>query len=147
MNPLRGCAAGVLLAMIVGSGCAARAGETKDKTGPAGHPKKSSADEREHVLKLINEERKKHDLPALRLETKMDEQAQHWADHLHKSGKLQHGGFKGDRGQCIAEGQPTPEAVVKAWLSDAGHRKILLGKDYRELGVGRSGKYWVTDFK
>jgi uncharacterized protein YkwD len=106
-----------------------------------------TAAEREQLLKLINERRKKHGLAELRLSAKMDEQAQSWAEHLHKIGKLQHGGFKGDRGQCIAEGQSSPEAVYKAWMSDPPHRAILLGKSYRELGAGRVGKYWVTDFK
>ena len=111
------------------------------------HAEKMTMAEREQLLKLINEERKKHDLPPLKLSAKMDEQAQSWAEHMHKMGKLKHGGFKGDRGQCIAEGQNSPEAVTKAWMSDAGHRNILLGKSYHELGAGRSGKYWVTDFK
>lgn len=96
---------------------------------------------------MINEERKKHNLAELNLNAKMDTQAQTWADHLLKIGKLVHGGFQGDRGQCIADGQPSPEAVCKAWMSDAGHRAILLGKSYRDLGAGRAGKYWVTDFK
>jgi uncharacterized protein YkwD len=134
-------------ALLVGSGFVGSAEEHKDKAGKKGETGTMSATEREQLLSDINAERKKHDLPPLRLDTKMDEQAQHWADHLHKLGKLQHGDFKGDRGQCIAEGQQNPAAVTKAWMSDEGHRKILLGKSYREVGFGRSGKFWVADFK
>src|SRR5207302_1580714 len=123
-------------AFFVAAALVGRAAEKDDK--PATKADAASAAVREQVLKHINDERKKHDLAPLRLDTKMDDQAQHWAAHLHKIGKLVHGDFGGDRGQCIAEGQPTPAAVVKAWLSDAPHRAILLGKSYRELGVGRS---------
>ena len=33
----------------------------------------------------------------------------------------------------------TPDALVDAWLESAGHRRVLLGHDYRELGVGVAG--------
>ncbi len=33
----------------------------------------------------------------------------------------------------------TPRALVDAWLESSGHRRILLGSEYRELGIGVVG--------
>ena len=53
----------------------------------------------------------------------------------------------------IAVGQPTPKAVVAAWMDSAGHRANILNCALTELGVGvaRSGAsgnapYWTQDF-
>lgn len=53
-------------------------------------------------------------------------------------------------GENIASGQPTPQAVVNAWLHSAGHRKNIMG-NYTHLGVGyakggRMGHYWTQMF-
>jgi uncharacterized protein YkwD len=34
------------------------------------------------------------------------------------------------------ESLATPRAIVDAWLASPGHRSILLGRDWREVGVG-----------
>lgn len=132
----------VFLAVVASlSGMPTQAKEKKGKSA------EMTAAERDHLLKFINKERARRGLVELRLNAAMDQQAQTWAEHMRKTGKLQHGGFKGDRGQCIAAGQPTPEAVGQAWMGHAPHRDILMGKSFRELGVGRAGKFWVADFK
>lgn len=48
----------------------------------------------------------------------------------------------------IAKGQKTPQAVVNAWMSSAGHRKNILGESYTHIGVGHieSGNYWTQMF-
>lgn len=51
----------------------------------------------------------------------------------------------------IASGHKTPEFVVERWLKSKGHRKNILGKDYRFIGIGKAsdneGKlYWVQIF-
>lgn len=45
----------------------------------------------------------------------------------------------------IAEGQATPEAVVAAWMSDAGHCQDLMGA-YAITGIGYYQGVWVQDF-
>lgn len=45
----------------------------------------------------------------------------------------------------IASGQTSPEAVVAAWMSDAGHCENLMG-DYALMGVGFYRGLWVQDF-
>ncbi|HEY77432.1 MAG TPA: hypothetical protein G4O00_14845 [Thermoflexia bacterium] len=55
-------------------------------------------------------------------------------------------------GECIAAGYTSPQSVVNAWLNSPGHRAILLGENYTEIGsgyysgAGTYGTYWTTDF-
>lgn len=54
-------------------------------------------------------------------------------------------------GENIAMGQRTPQEVVTAWMSDAGHRDNLLNPAFGKLGVGIAANsagtlYWVQDF-
>ncbi len=54
-------------------------------------------------------------------------------------------------GENIAKGQQTPEAVMKAWMNSTGHRKNILDKNFKEIGIGcatdSSGtKYWTQQF-
>ncbi|WLR52206.1 CAP domain-containing protein [Bacillus tianshenii] len=51
----------------------------------------------------------------------------------------------------IAAGQPSPEAVVKAWMDSPGHRRNILNPDMTHIGVGYAeggsyGKYWTQMF-
>lgn len=54
-------------------------------------------------------------------------------------------------GENIAAGQPTPQAVVTAWMNSPGHRANILNSHYTEIGIGyvkggSYGSYWVQDF-
>jgi uncharacterized protein YkwD len=51
----------------------------------------------------------------------------------------------------IAAGQPTPAAVLDAWMNSAGHRANILNCSLTQIGVGyatggRYGTYWTQDF-
>jgi uncharacterized protein YkwD len=51
----------------------------------------------------------------------------------------------------IAEGQPTPAAVMDAWMNSPGHRANILNCALRNIGVGlaynaRHTPYWTQDF-
>lgn len=45
----------------------------------------------------------------------------------------------------IAEGQQTPEEVVRSWISSDGHCANMMG-DTQRTGIGFSGHVWVQDF-
>ena len=46
-------------------------------------------------------------------------------------------GFRGSYiGENIARGQPTPEAVVAAWMASPGHCQNIMNPRYHFLGVG-----------
>jgi len=49
-------------------------------------------------------------------------------------------------GENIASGQPTEQAVFDAWMNSEGHCKNIMGKNYKEMGIARDGKYWTQDF-
>jgi uncharacterized protein YkwD len=68
------------------------------------------------------------------------------ADRLRRSGYL-----RSDTGwhvgETIAWGTgplSTPAATVRAWMHSPGHRHILLGADFRNIGVGASSGLPVT---
>lgn len=54
-------------------------------------------------------------------------------------------------GENIAAGQPTPEAVVKAWLNSPGHRANIMNPSFRQIGCGVAfggyySVYWSQEF-
>jgi uncharacterized protein YkwD len=54
--------------------------------------------------------------------------------------RLQAAGYRGrSAGEVLAWGQgryATPRAAVRSWLHSPPHRRVLLGRDYRGVGVG-----------
>ena len=57
------------------------------------------------------------------------------------------------RSENIAVGDPTPEAVMKAWMSSKGHRRNILDKDTKYIGIAyievegsEWRSYWVQNF-
>lgn len=105
----------------------------------------------DEVFKLINEERAKEGLPALKKMASLTEAAtiRAWEcliDYGHERPDGQH--FKTALteqgisfrvcGENIAEGQKTPQEVVNAWMNSPGHRANILSEkyDYEYLGVG-----------
>lgn len=53
-------------------------------------------------------------------------------------------------GENIAWGSLTPDRIVQAWMDSPGHRLVLLGPDYDEVGLGgildQGRPIWVADF-
>lgn len=49
-------------------------------------------------------------------------------------------------GENIALGQTTEQMVMESWLKSEGHCKNIMGKNFKEIGVGRSGNYWTQVF-
>ncbi|QMU78932.1 CAP domain-containing protein [Streptacidiphilus sp. PB12-B1b] len=120
---------------------------------------------RQQILRMVNAERARHGCRALRASARLNRLAQDY------SGEMAAGGFFGhtdpagrgpwDRaralgvrnlgGENIAMGQPTPQAVMAAWMGSPGHRANILDCRYRSLGVGVSyaasgGPWWTQDF-
>lgn len=108
------------------------------------YAEKGGNSEQQELLKLINEGRKKNDLKPLKLGQGKDKSAQKWAEHMQKTNVLVHGGFDG--AQCIGEGEDAKK-VYNAWMGSKPHREGLMGKEYREIGIGSAGKYWVVNLK
>jgi uncharacterized protein YkwD len=50
-------------------------------------------------------------------------------------------------GENIAQGYPTPEAVMAGWMSSDGHCSNIMSPNYTEIGVGYyDGAYWTQTF-
>ncbi len=122
----------------------------------------------QRVVDLTNQERAKAGLPPLTLDPALSSAAlahsQDMADHDYFSHTGSDGSTVDQRikaagysplwayGENIAAGQPTPEDVVSAWMSSAGHRANILNSGYEHIGVGYVyaagtpyGYYWTED--
>jgi uncharacterized protein YkwD len=119
------------------------------------------------VLQLINEERATWGLGILVLNPVLTQIAEDYCCEMIEEGFFAHehprtGERIGDRavragytflavGENLAAGQETPEQVVAEWMNSPQHREIILGIQWREVGIGvriggEDGVYWVLEF-
>lgn len=117
----------------------------------------------DEVLDLVNIEREQYQLAPLTMDEDVRQVARlkskdmctkHYFDHtsptygtpfeMLKSFKITYHAAA----ENIAQGQRTPEAVVKAWMNSPGHRANILNASYTKLGVGfeENGYYWTQLF-
>lgn len=115
------------------------------------------------VVRLVNEERAKQGLSALQMDAGVTAAAQVRAreivstfSHTRPDGRkcftaLDEAGvrYRG-AGENIAYGQPSPAAVVNAWMNSPGHRANILNANFTTIGVGHhtvgSTHYWTQFF-
>lgn len=66
--------------------------------------------------------------------------------------RMRAAGYNGrTTGENIAMGQPTPKAVVDAWLNSPGHCRNIMNGSYTEIGIGffktgNKGPWWTQNF-
>lgn len=123
---------------------------------PPPPPPPNGGQPRLSLFGAINEERVRAHIPQLRINGKLSQAAQEWADHLRQVGQEYHGDYQGriraagyDWSRCaenIAQGQRTAEEALAAWLASASHRANLLSPELEDIGIGQAGAFWVTDF-
>lgn len=119
----------------------------------------------EQVVDLVNKERAKQGLQALKINSNVSKVAQVKSEDMRDKKYFDHTsptyGSPFDMlkqfninysyaGENIARGQKTAEAVVTAWMNSEGHRKNILSANFTEIGVGYatggSGPYWTQLF-
>jgi uncharacterized protein YkwD len=120
------------------------------------------------VMELVNAERAKQGLGALRVNPKLHQAAQAHARELAAGADAGHLGRDGsgpaeraDRvgyewtsiGENVAAGQSTAAEVVTVWMGSPPHRQSILDARFQEAAVGfepdsasRWGTYWVMVF-
>jgi len=115
------------------------------------------------VVELVNAERAKSGLPALKLNSKLSDVAREKSSDMQRNGyfdhnsptygspfdMLKHFGISyNTAGENIAMGYSSPEAVVKGWMESPGHRANIMNTSYTEIGVGHisNGNYWTQLF-
>jgi len=118
------------------------------------------------VVELVNIERQKAGLPALKMDSAISNVARTKSKDMAVNNYFAHQsptyGSAGDMlrqfgiswrawGENIAAGQRTPEIVVDAWMNSPGHRANILSPNFSKIGVGyvtnSSGRpYWTQIF-
>lgn len=126
-------------------------------------PVKASASQVTDVVKLVNAERSKAGLKPLTQNWELSRVAQYKAEDMAKNHYFDHNsptygtpfqmitkfGIKySSAGENIAQGQQTPQEVMKAWMNSSGHRANILNSSYTQIGVGYDAntKTWVQQF-
>ena len=118
----------------------------------------------EYITKAVeftNIERVKYNLPPLKLSAALCKSAQEHADDMYNNNYFSHtsqdGRTMSDRiekycssymykGENIAMGYGSPEAVVEGWMNSDGHKANILNTNYTEIGIGYNNGYWVQNF-
>jgi uncharacterized YkwD family protein/spore coat assembly protein SafA len=115
------------------------------------------------VIQLVNNERAKQGLPALKRNWELQRVAQFKAEDMTDKKYFSHNsptygtpfqmmksfGIKySSAGENIAQGQRTPQEVMNAWLNSSGHRANIMSSSFTEIGVGYDSRTntWVQQF-
>ena len=121
------------------------------------------SDYEQEVVRLVNAERARYGLSALRIRSDLCSYARVKSQDMHDSGYFSHtspnygspfdmmkqfGVTYAHAGENIAMGYSTPAAVVEAWMNSEGHRANILSASYTQIGVGYvpDGGYWTQWF-
>ncbi|RSS55442.1 CAP domain-containing protein [Streptomyces sp. WAC01280] len=103
------------------------------------------------MLAMVNEERRRAGVPAMRLDDRLSSAAQRHADDMARNDLTQHNGTDGSdfsrrisdagfpgntaRAENVTPSNSVPEAM-RMWMNSPGHRSNILNGAYRNLGVG-----------
>lgn len=120
------------------------------------------------VVELINEERAKEGLKALKWDDKLAEVARNHSCDMAENNYFDHTNLKGESpfnrmkkaginyrasGENIAAGGNTAEKTVEQWMNSEGHRNNIMNSGYNKVGVGLCinknsayGYYWTQVF-
>lgn len=136
-------------------------GSVQPEPEPEPNPESGEQAYLAEVIRLVNEERAKQGLSALKTTDAITRAAQVRADellqlfdHTRPDGRscftaLGEAGvsFRA-AGENIAMGYPTPAAVVEGWMNSPGHRANILSGSFTTIGVGYNSQNscWVQMF-
>lgn len=99
------------------------------------------------VVCLVNAERRRHGLPPLRENARLNRSAQGWTNAMVQDHAFTHGADFGARisavgfnwssvGENIATGFRTAASVMSAWMQSPGHCQNILNPTWRFMGTG-----------
>ncbi|MBQ8927677.1 MAG: hypothetical protein IJ055_05305 [Oscillospiraceae bacterium] len=126
-------------------------------------PPAAAAGEQQAVTALVNAERARQGLPALREEAVLDRAAEQRAQeivqqfsHTRPDGSScftvleEYGVLYRSAGENIAYGYTSPESVMDGWMNSPGHRANILSGQYDSIGIGvfeyGGTTYWTQVF-
>jgi uncharacterized protein YkwD len=108
------------------------------------------------IIRALNSARASHGLPKLRTSRGLARAADAHSKSMRRTNTMGHGDYSKRvrryvRSRKVGENVAwmsgcNASAIVNMWLNSAPHRKIMLSKSFRRIGVGRSGsrKCFVT---
>ncbi len=129
-------------------------------------PSVTTNSQESEVARLVNVERAKSGLPALKLNWQLSRVARYKSADMANKGYFAHNsptygtpfqmmenfGLRfSAAGENIAYGQRTPAEVMRDWMNSPGHRNNIMSRSFTEIGVGlaknKSGVcYWTQQF-
>ncbi|QBP40152.1 SafA/ExsA family spore coat assembly protein [Paenisporosarcina antarctica] len=126
-------------------------------------PTKEQASVEQEVTRLVNVERAKVGLPALKNDWELARVAEFKSQDMHDKNYFSHtsptygspftmmknfGITYKSAGENIAQGQRSAAEVVQAWMNSEGHKANILSKDFTHIGEGyvKDGNYWTQMF-
>jgi uncharacterized protein YkwD len=118
-------------------------------------PRSTHTSPEQRVLELINKQRAKRGLKPLKSDGGLitvarrhsrDMVRRDYFSHVSKggstpSGRIAKAGGRGSIGEDLAWGTgsyASPSAIVRLWMNSPPHRRVLLAKDLRYVGIGRA---------
>jgi uncharacterized protein YkwD len=107
-------------------------------------------DDEQNIVDLINQERKKHNLPPLKVIPVLCQVARAHSANMAKQNKMEHeldgktpydrikaSGYKYSlAGENLARADVSHDEVMKAWMDSKVHRENILDDEFAETGVG-----------
>ncbi|PLT47309.1 Transporter [Paenibacillus pasadenensis] len=135
----------------------------KPTTAPgSGQEESGTATFAQQVVTIVNQERAKQGLAALKSDSQLSEVALVKAKDMYTNNYFSHtsptygspfdmmkqfGVTYSYAGENIAKGQRTPAEVMNAWMNSAGHKANILKAEYTNIGVAYHNGVWVQMFK
>ncbi len=129
-------------------------------------PTVTTSSQENEVARLVNVERAKAGLPALKFNWQLSRVARYKSADMANKGYFSHNsptygtpfqmmenfGLRfSAAGENIAYGQRTPAEVMNAWMNSPGHRNNIMSRSFTEIGVGLAKNkngvcYWTQQF-
>lgn len=121
--------------------------------------KPATGDYAEQMLALVNQARAEAGAAPLTLDRKLCDAADKRAEeittkfsHTRPNGKdcfsifSEYGISSYGGGENIAMGSADVNAIFNMWMNSPGHRANILNSDFKSIGIGKCGNYWVQLF-
>lgn len=135
----------------------------EQETEPAAPASEGNTDFERQVIELTNVQRRNNGLSELQAHTELSNVARKKSADMQQNNYFSHtsptygspfdmirdfGISYTAAAENIAQGQPTPEQVVDAWMNSEGHRQNILNGDFTHIGVGyeTNGHHWTQMF-
>lgn len=131
---------------------------------PALRSQIAQSDYEDHVLRLVNQIRRRAGLSRLSRDERLrvaarkhskDMAMRDFCDHVNPDGvtppqRMSAAGYPRPGAENVARGQSNAHAVMTAWMNSPPHRANILNPDFATLGVGVTlglgGPYWTQNF-